>query len=41
MSEAPGYAAFLQNACFFFRVESQGWHPGLVCDALGFQRTPR
>jgi hypothetical protein len=27
------YAAFLQNACFFFRVYSQGLHPGLVCDA--------
>ena len=28
------YAAFLQNADLFFRVDSQGWHPGLVCDAL-------
>jgi hypothetical protein len=27
------YAAFLQNAGFFFRVDSQGLHPGLVCDA--------
>ena len=27
------YAAFLQNAGLFFRVGSQGWHPGLVCDA--------
>ena len=27
------YAAFLQNAGLFFRAESQGWHPGLVCDA--------
>ena len=33
MSEAPGYAAFLQNAGLFFRVNSHGWHPGLVCDA--------
>jgi hypothetical protein len=31
--EACGYAAFLQNAGFFFRVGSQGLHPGLVCDA--------
>ena len=23
------------------RVDSQGWHPGLVCDALSFHRTPR
>ena len=31
----PGlsYAAFLQNAGLFCRVGSQGWHPGLVCDA--------
>ena len=28
-----GYAAFLQNAGLFFRVDSQGLHPGLVCDA--------
>ena len=28
-----GYAAFLQNAELFCRVGSQGWHPGLVCDA--------
>jgi hypothetical protein len=28
------YAAFLQNAGLFFRGYSQGWHPGLVCDAL-------
>jgi hypothetical protein len=27
------YAAFLQNAGFFFRVDSQGLHPGLVCVA--------
>ena len=28
-----GYAAFLQNAGLFFRVDSQGLHPGLVCNA--------
>ena len=28
-----GYAAFLQNAGLFFREDSQGLHPGLVCDA--------
>ena len=33
ISETRGYAAFLQNAGFFFRVDSQGLHPGLVCDA--------
>jgi hypothetical protein len=33
MSEARGYAAFLQNAGLFFRGDSQGWHLGLVCDA--------
>ena len=33
MSEARDYAAFLQNAGFFFREDSQGLHPGLVCDA--------
>ena len=27
------YAAFLQNAGLFFREDSQGLHPGLVCDA--------
>jgi hypothetical protein len=27
------YAAFLQNADTFFRVDSQGLHPGLVCEA--------
>ena len=27
------YAAFLQNAGLFCLVNSQGWHPGLVCDA--------
>ena len=32
-SEARGYAAFLQNAGLFFRVDSQGLHSGLVCDA--------
>ena len=32
-SEARDYAAFLQNAGFFFRVDSQGLHPGLVCNA--------
>ena len=32
-SETQGYAAFLQNAGFFFRADSQGLHPGLVCDA--------
>ena len=31
--EACGYAAFLQNAGFFCRGDSQGLHPGLVCDA--------
>jgi hypothetical protein len=31
--EARCYAAFLQNASLFCRVDSQGWHPGLVCDA--------
>ena len=32
-SETRDYAAFLQNACFFFRGAPQGLHPGLVCDA--------
>ena len=32
-SEARGYAAFLQNAGFFIRGDSQGLHPGLVCEA--------
>ena len=27
------YAAFLQNAGLFFRGDSQGWHPGLLCEA--------
>ncbi len=31
--ESRGYAAFLQNADFFFGVYSQGLHPGLVYDA--------
>ena len=31
--DTRAYAAFLQNAGLFFRVDSQGWHPGLVCDA--------
>jgi hypothetical protein len=35
---ARGYAAFLQNAGLFFRADSQGWHPGLVCDAPSEQR---
>ena len=30
---ARDYAAFLQNAGFSFREDSQGLHPGLVCDA--------
>ena len=33
MSETRDYAAFLQNAGLFFREDSQGLHPGLVCDA--------
>jgi hypothetical protein len=33
MSETRKYAALLQNAGEFFRVDSQGWHPGLVWDA--------
>ena len=32
-SEVRGYAAFLQNASLFFRVDTQGLHPGLVCVA--------
>lgn len=32
-SEARGYAACLQNVGLFLRVDSQVWHPGLVCDA--------
>ena len=41
MSEAGklcGVPSEREECC---RVDSQGWHPGLVCDALGFHRTPR
>lgn len=33
MSVTRVYAAFLQNAGLFCRVDSQGLHLGLVCDA--------